>query len=148
MDRISADRNASPFEHAWNVFRGTLRGPLGCLVMLLCLPFAILALLVLVGVALWKGRQIRKTIQGQLDAERTTADAVPCALYVRTFADDPSFTRDEAVQAAVPAESGKTAAELLADAMRRGWIAERGGRLAVTDEGRERTEAILRTRGL
>lgn len=148
MDTLQNRRSASPFESAWNTFRGTLRGPLGCLVMLLCLPFALLAFLVLIVVALWKGRQIRSAIQGQMDAERTATDAVPCALYVQTFAADDSFSREEAKQAAVPAAAGKTASDLLDEALRRGWIAERGGALAVTDKGREQIEAVLRPRGL
>ncbi|MCE9637929.1 MAG: hypothetical protein K8T90_19690 [Planctomycetes bacterium] len=148
MDTLQNNRSASPFDSAWNLFRGTLRGPVGCLIMLLCLPFALLAFLILIVVALWKGRQFKKAIQGQLDAERATSDAVPCALYVQTFAADPSFSREEATQAAVPADAGKTATELLDDALRRGWIAERGGMLAVTDKGREQIASVLRARGL
>jgi len=83
-----------------------------------------------------------------VDAERTTGDALPAALYVRMFSADPSFTRDEATEAAVPAAAGKSARELLDDALRRGWIEETGDRLAVTERGREQAETILRSRGL
>jgi hypothetical protein len=147
--RLPHGRSASAFESAWFEFRRYLSGPLGCLVALLCLPFALLALLVLAGVAMWKGRKLRAAIQGQLDAERGAGDAVPVAQFVRVFAADPSFTREEATLAAVPAASGKSARELLDEAIRRGWIEETGGGLLVVSErGRTETDALLRARGL
>lgn len=143
------DRRPSAFESAWNTFRGMVSGPIGCLLAILCFPFAILLLLVMVGIAIWKGRAIRRAIEGQLDAERSSDDAVPTAALVRLLADDPSFTREEAALTAVPAWCGKPASELLADAERRGWIAPvAGGRLAVTQDGRSRAEGILRARNL
>jgi hypothetical protein len=145
--RIPHQGPTSPAEAAWFEFRRVLSGPLGCLVALLCLPFALIALVVMFGVALWKGRKLRQAIQGQMAAERTTGDGLPVAHYVRMFAADPSFSRDEATQAAVPASAGKTAQELLDEAMRRGWIEVTGDRLVVTDRGREQAETLLRARG-
>lgn len=123
--RIPHAPSASPFAAAWNDFRGILRGPLGCLAALLCLPFALLALLVMFCVALWRGRRVRSALREQVAAAHATGDAVATADYVRMFASDATFTREEALHAAVPVAGGRTAAELLEDALRRGWIVPR-----------------------
>ena len=125
--QIPHERTASPFETAWNEFRGMIRGPLGCLAAILCLPFALLFLLVMIGVALWRGRKVRSALRDRAAGAPAPGDAVATADYVRMFASDKTFTRDEAMQAAVPVEGGRTALELLDDALRRGWIVECDG---------------------
>lgn len=169
-DRLPHGRSVSAFEAAWAEFRRYASGPIGCILALLCLPFALLALLVMVGVALWKGRKLRQMIQGQLDAERgagrafdgggpggaagaagpgsSGVDALAVAQFVRMFAADISFTREEATRSAVPAASGRTAEELLDQAIRQGWVEESRGRLVVTERGRNEAETILRSRGM
>jgi hypothetical protein len=148
-DELPHARRTSAFETAWRELRARVRGPLGCLFLLLCLPFALLALLLLLGYTLWKGRRLRRGMQSRVAGARDAVHAAPVALFVRTFAGDASFTREEAVQAAVPAAGGRSAAELLAEAERIGWIEDAGdGRLAVTDAGRRETDELLRRQGL
>lgn len=144
-DRSNQD---SPFSAAWSEFRSRLSGPVGCLLAILCLPFALIALVVMVCVAMWRVRRVRKAIGDQVASAKATGEALPVAEFVRSFAIDPTFTREEAEGAAVPATAGRSAAQLLADAIERGWVRERDGLLAVTDRGREESEAILRSRGM
>lgn len=142
-------RRGSVLEGAWAEFRRRVSGPLGCLVLLVCFPLVLLALLVLLVVSVWKGLRVRREIEGRMAEARHAVHAIPVALFVRTFAGDASFTREEAVQAAVPAAAGKSAAELLEEALRIGWVAdEGGGRLAVTEPGRRESDELLRTHGL
>jgi hypothetical protein len=141
-------RRASVLESAWDELRRRVSGPIGCLVLLLCLPFALLALLGFLVAAFWKARRLRRQIEDHLGAQRDAADAAPTALFVRLFAADASFTREEAEQTAVPAGAGKPPAALLDDALRRGWVEEAGDGLRVTDAGRAAVDALLTSRGL
>lgn len=126
-----------------------MSGPVGCILTLVLLPFVLLGIVVLLVVTFWKARRIRRAMAGRVAEVRDAAQTTPVAQFVQMFAADESFTRAEASQAAVPAAAGRTAAELLAEAERLGWIASRGGDLlAVTDEGRARSEDLLRARGL
>lgn len=146
--RLPRDRRASVFETAWDEMRRRVSGPIGCLLLLLCLPFALLALLGFLIAAWFKVRRLRRRIEEHLGAQRDAADAAPTALFVRLFAADASFSREEAEQTAVPAGARKTAADLLEDALGRGWVEETGDGLRVTDAGRAAVDALLTARGL
>jgi len=111
----------------WRSFRGSLSGPLGCLATILCLPFALVGFLVLMVVAAWKARGIRKQVEAQVAAARGAADDEPVLRLVRAMALDDSFTREEALQAGVAASAGRSPADLLDEAIRRGWIVDLGG---------------------
>lgn len=117
----------SAFDSAWRTWRTHLSGPLGCLAMLLCLPFAVVGFLVVLVVAAWKARGLRREIERQVAAQRGAADDEPVLRLVRAMALDESFTREEALQAGVAASAGRSPAELLDEAIRRGFIVDLGG---------------------
>lgn len=138
MDRRFPE-GASPFGTAWGGVRRQAPGPLGCLLMLLCFPFAVVGLLVLAAVTAWRTRKLRKQFAAAARAAAEHGAAEPLVAFVRAMAIDPEFTRDEALQAGVAASAGRSAAELLDEALVRGWVEDRGdGRYAVTAAGRAR----------
>ncbi len=144
---------------------------LGCLVMLVAVPIALITgLIVLLGSVLGRllGGGRRRTpqpaagegFQAQDGPFRTAGsssapaasggserEAALCA-FVRGMALDDTFTRDEASQAAVISVDGAGATDYLADASARGWIEPRGDGLSVTARGREAASAYLQARGL
>jgi hypothetical protein len=126
----------SAVDEAWRTLRARLSGPLGCLAMLLCFPFALVAFLVVLATAAWRTRGLRRQFREQVAAQRTAAEDEPVLRLVRAMALDESFTREEALQAGVSAASGRTPADLLDEAIRRGWVVDLGGgRLAARPPG-------------
>jgi hypothetical protein len=126
-----------PAHAAWTEFRRWARGPVGCLFSILCLPFALLALAAMFAVALWKTWRLRRDLLRVMAAAEDAAEAEPVLRLVRAMAIDESFTREEAAQAGVAASAGRSPADLLDEAVRRGWVETRpDGRMAVTERGR------------
>lgn len=142
--------------------RGLVRGPAGCLLLLLFLPVALIAFLLLLLFAprrtvVVHGGGFGGSFGGGVrrdDADAgpgpqafgTPPRALPAAeaslrAFVRGLALDAEFSREEAlatpVQVTGPGSPG--VADLLAEAQRRGWVEPvdaAGERLRVSDEGR------------
>ncbi len=119
-------------------------GPIGCLLLIVLLPVALLAFLV---VAVLNTFGIRPWARPRAH-QGPPEDEPALASLVQKMALDESFRRDEVAEAAVVAPSGATAEELLDRAVSRGWIEERGELYAVTDKGREAATAAARLHGI
>ncbi len=151
------------FERGFAGVRRKILGPFGCLFALLACTCLIVLLPFVLILLLWKGRRLREVWRMQSAAERTApaasppagggiggafgdaADARASAMFVRAMSIDETFTRDDARQAGVAAGARRTSDEVLDDAVRRGWVEERGGgRFAVTSRGRDEADRILR----
>lgn len=135
-------------QQAVRAWRGRFRGPFGCLLILVLCILSIPILIVVSILAIWKREQIKRVFRAQVEAERTAVEARPAAMLVRAMAVDETFTRDEALQAGVPAAAGMTSADVFDDARRRGWIdrvrsGPSGEIFAVTASGREAAAAVL-----
>lgn len=160
---------AGGFEGMARGFMGRLRGPWGCVFALLactCLLPVVIVMFIFNFAklrAMWKaqreaergmphppggggfggGPRVVGAGPGARDAFSQAVSARAAAMLARAMAIDESFTRDEALQAGVAAGAGMSPADILDEAIRRGWIAERGdGRLHVTDRGRAEADRL------
>lgn len=136
--------------NAARIVRGLVRGPVGCLLVLLLLPLVLVAFLLLLLFAPKRTVVIGGAPRpgpGPMPRGRPTALPVGGSYppaeealreLVRGLALDESFTREEALATPIriTAADSPGVAELLDEGLRRGWIEQDGERLRVTDDGR------------
>jgi hypothetical protein len=117
-------------------------GPFGCLAAAILLPLVVVFGLVVGGVMtiarlFWPGRRSPRASTFRPTSPESAAREEALVRLVRAMALDDTFTADEARQAGTLVQGGATVDDLVAEGVERGWIEERGGRLAVTRRGRE-----------
>lgn len=125
-----------------------LPGPLGCLAALVLLPVAAVSAL---GMLLFMSRSARKVAR-QAPAPRTPEEAereIALCSLVRNLSLDGVVTREEALsQTIIGTARGDPVSDLLAEAVRRGWVEEADGNVRATRSGAERAAERLRRAGL
>ena len=116
-------------------FGGRSVGPLGCLLAIVLCPVGLALAIVTLVVSLFAPRRRRVAFAPSTPAGAAREEAL--RRLVRAFAQDDSFSADEARQAGTLVAGGATVDDLLADALERRWVEVKGDRLAVTRRGRE-----------
>lgn len=122
-------------------FAGRSPGLLGCLLAIVLCPIGLAIGIVTLVLSLFLPRR-RVAFAPSSPAEAAREEAL--RRLVRAFADDESFTADEARQAGTLVAGGATVDDLVADGIRRRWIELKGERLVVTRRGRDETGPALR----
>lgn len=136
--------------NAARIVRGLVRGPVGCLLVLLLLPLVLVAFLLLllfaprrtvvIGGATGRGPAPSPGGHSMPLPGDVTLPATETALrsLVRGLALDEQFTREEALATPVQftGAASPSVADLLEEAERRGWIEPIGEHLRVTETGR------------
>ena len=121
-------------------FSGRSPGLLGCLLAIVLCPIGLAIGIVTLVLSLFvPRRRVAFAPASAADAPREEA----LRRLVRAFANDESFTADEARQAGTLVAGGATVDDLLADGIRRRWIELSGERLKVTQRGRDETGSAL-----
>jgi hypothetical protein len=135
-----------PFGSFPRSFVGRLPRPVGCLLALLLCPVLVVAALVTLVLLLfpWGRRRFARFVTPGMASPRPSPREEALLRLVRSFADEESFTAEEARQSGLPVEAGVSVDDLLADALERRWIAVRGERLAVTERGRRALAGVPR----